>query len=99
MGTPFDFFSPKSWPSDRSVSVEAQKNRALLATAMSAAGSGPTTRSGGTSRSANEPFPIPISISRCGEANASRVTVQCKTAKQTSRQTSTKTFPSSTTVR
>jgi len=34
MGTPFDFFSPKSWPSDRSVSPEAQKNRALLAAAM-----------------------------------------------------------------
>ena len=34
MGTLFDFFSPKSWPSDRSVSVEAQANRALLADAM-----------------------------------------------------------------
>src|SRR5215471_2222788 len=34
MGSPFDFFSPKSWPSDRSVSGEAQKNRARLAGAM-----------------------------------------------------------------
>ena len=34
MGTPFDFFSPRSWPSDRSVSAEAQANRALLAQAM-----------------------------------------------------------------
>ena len=34
MGTPFDFFSPKSWPSDKSVSREAQANRALLAQAM-----------------------------------------------------------------
>jgi D-alanyl-D-alanine dipeptidase len=34
MGTPFDFFSPHSWPSDRSVSAEAQANRALLAQAM-----------------------------------------------------------------
>ena len=34
MGTPFDFFSPRSWPSDRSVSGEAQANRALLAGAM-----------------------------------------------------------------
>jgi D-alanyl-D-alanine dipeptidase len=34
MGTPFDFFSPRSWPSDRSVSAEAQTNRALLAQAM-----------------------------------------------------------------
>jgi zinc D-Ala-D-Ala dipeptidase len=34
MGTPFDFFSPRSWPSDRNVSAEAQANRALLAQAM-----------------------------------------------------------------
>jgi D-alanyl-D-alanine dipeptidase len=34
MGTPYDFFSPRSWPSDRSVSAEAQANRALLAQAM-----------------------------------------------------------------
>src|SRR5262249_23267971 len=38
MGSPFDFFSPKSWPSDRSVSAQAQKNRALLAEAMTAGG-------------------------------------------------------------
>jgi len=34
MGTPFDFFSPRSWPSDRSISAAAQANRALLAQAM-----------------------------------------------------------------
>jgi D-alanyl-D-alanine dipeptidase len=34
MGTPFDFFSPRAAPSDRSVSGEAQANRALLAQAM-----------------------------------------------------------------
>ena len=34
MGSPFDFFSPKSWPSDRSVSDQAQQNRALLAAAL-----------------------------------------------------------------
>jgi D-alanyl-D-alanine dipeptidase len=34
MGTPFDFFSPKSWPSDASVGAEAHKNRMLLAAAM-----------------------------------------------------------------
>jgi len=34
MGTPFDFFSPRSWPSDRSVSAAAQANRVLLAQAM-----------------------------------------------------------------
>ena len=34
MGTPFDTFSPRSWPSDTTVSAEARKNRALLADAM-----------------------------------------------------------------
>jgi D-alanyl-D-alanine dipeptidase len=34
MGTPFDFFSPKSWTADPSISAEAHANRALLATAM-----------------------------------------------------------------
>ena len=34
MGTPFDTFSPRSWPSDTSVSPEARKNRAILAEAM-----------------------------------------------------------------
>jgi D-alanyl-D-alanine dipeptidase len=34
MGTPFDFFSPRAAPSDRSVSRQAQANRALLASAM-----------------------------------------------------------------
>ena len=34
MGTPFDFFSPRSWPSDRRVSEAAQRNRALLAQSM-----------------------------------------------------------------
>lgn len=34
MGTPFDFFSPRSAPGDKSVSAEAQANRKLLADAM-----------------------------------------------------------------
>ena len=34
MGTPFDFFSPKSWTADPSISAEAHANRMLLATAM-----------------------------------------------------------------
>jgi zinc D-Ala-D-Ala dipeptidase len=34
MGTPFDFFSPKSWTADPSVGAEAHKNRMLLAGAM-----------------------------------------------------------------
>jgi len=34
MGTGFDLFSTKSWLSDKSVSAQAQRNRAMLATAM-----------------------------------------------------------------
>ena len=34
MGTPFDFFSPRSAPGDKTVSVQAQANRKLLADAM-----------------------------------------------------------------
>jgi zinc D-Ala-D-Ala dipeptidase len=34
MGTPFDFFSPKSWTADPTVGAEAHKNRMLLASAM-----------------------------------------------------------------
>jgi len=34
MGTPFDLFSPRSAPSDQSVSAEARANRARLAQAM-----------------------------------------------------------------
>jgi zinc D-Ala-D-Ala dipeptidase len=38
MGTPFDFFSPRSWPSDVSVGETARRNRALLAAAMARGG-------------------------------------------------------------
>jgi D-alanyl-D-alanine dipeptidase len=34
MGTAFDTFSPRSWPSDTTVGAEARRNRALLADAM-----------------------------------------------------------------
>jgi len=34
MGTPFDFFSPKSWTADASIGSQAHANRALLAAAM-----------------------------------------------------------------
>src|SRR5262249_34560410 len=67
MGSPFDFFSPKSWPSDTSVSDQAQQNRALLAAVMIAAAFGPTTGSGGTSRSTMSRSRIRISIFRSGE--------------------------------
>ncbi len=38
MGSPFDFFSPRSWPSDVSVGETARRNRALLAAAMARGG-------------------------------------------------------------
>jgi zinc D-Ala-D-Ala dipeptidase len=34
MGTPFDFFSPRSWTADRSITAEEHANRMLLAAAM-----------------------------------------------------------------
>lgn len=34
MGTPYDLFDPRSWPSDASVSVEAQANRQALRQVM-----------------------------------------------------------------
>jgi D-alanyl-D-alanine dipeptidase len=57
MGSPFDFFSPKSWPTDRSVSVQAQKNRALLAEAMAAGGFRPYDKEWWHFTLVNEPFP------------------------------------------
>lgn len=38
MGTPYDLFDPRSWPSDTSVSAEAQANRRALRDAMVARG-------------------------------------------------------------
>jgi D-alanyl-D-alanine dipeptidase len=57
MGTPFDFLSPKAAPSDKSVSPEAQKNRALLAEAMRAGGFRPYAKEWWHFSLANEPFP------------------------------------------
>ena len=57
MGGPFDFFSPKSWPSDKSVSAQAQKNRALLATAMTRGGFRPYDKEWWHFTLAREPFP------------------------------------------
>ena len=57
MGSPFDFFSPKSWPSDTSVSAQAQKNRALLAAAMRRGGFRPYDKEWWHFSLANEPFP------------------------------------------
>ena len=57
MGTPFDFFSPRSWPSDTSVGVAARANRATLATAMRRRGFRPYEKEWWHFTLAHEPFP------------------------------------------
>jgi zinc D-Ala-D-Ala dipeptidase len=57
MGTRFDFFSPKSWPSDRSVGAEARRHRALLADAMGRGGFQPYDKEWWHFTLAREPFP------------------------------------------
>ncbi len=56
-GSPFDFFSPKSWPSDTGVGGEAQANRALLAAAMMRGGFRPYDKEWWHFTLADEPFP------------------------------------------
>src|SRR5262249_26529940 len=57
MGSPFDFFSPKSWPSDVSVSGAAHANRALLAAAMTRGGVRPCNKDRWHFPLSDEPFP------------------------------------------
>jgi D-alanyl-D-alanine dipeptidase len=57
MGTPFDFFSTRSWPSDRHVSAAAQANRALLAQAMERRGFRPYDKEWGHFTLRHEPYP------------------------------------------
>ena len=57
MGTPFDFFSPRSWPSSPSVSAEAKENRALFAAAMRRRGFRAYPREWWHFTLAHEPFP------------------------------------------
>ena len=57
MGTCFDRFSPRSWPDDKSVSVTAQKNRALLAAAMTQRGFKAYDKEWWHFTLADEPFP------------------------------------------
>lgn len=57
MGTPFDFFSPLSWPSDRSIGADAQRNRALLAQAMRARGFRPYDKEWWHFTLRGEPYP------------------------------------------
>ena len=57
MGTPFDFFSPRSWPSAPNVSAEAKANRALLAGAMRRRGFRPYDKEWWHFTLSHEPFP------------------------------------------
>jgi zinc D-Ala-D-Ala dipeptidase len=57
MGTPFDFFSPRSWPADKSISAEAQANRALLAQAMRKRGFRPYDKEWWHFTLRHEPYP------------------------------------------
>jgi D-alanyl-D-alanine dipeptidase len=57
MGTPFDTFSPRSWPGDQNVSAEARRNRALLAAAMRRRGFRPYEKEWWHFTLRGEPFP------------------------------------------
>ena len=57
MGTPFDFFSPKSWPADPTVGAAAHANRVLLANAMRRRGFRPYDREWWHFTLRGEPFP------------------------------------------
>ena len=57
MGTPFDFFSPRSSPADPSVAGSARANRALLAAAMRRRGFRPYAKEWWHFTLAREPFP------------------------------------------
>ena len=57
MGTPFDFFSARSWPGDRSVSADAQRNRRTLSDAMRRRGFLPHSKEWWHFTLRREPFP------------------------------------------
>jgi D-alanyl-D-alanine dipeptidase len=57
MGTPFDFFSPKSWPASAAVTPAQRANRKLLAAAMQRAGFKPLQQEWWHFTLADEPFP------------------------------------------
>jgi zinc D-Ala-D-Ala dipeptidase len=57
MGTPFDVFSPKSWPSNTSVSTHARQNRVLLAAAMKRRGFAPYNEEWWHFTLKREPYP------------------------------------------
>jgi zinc D-Ala-D-Ala dipeptidase len=57
MGTAYDLFDPRSWPSDTSVSVEARSNRSALQAAMIAHGFRPLREEWWHFTLENEPYP------------------------------------------
>jgi len=57
MGTAFDFFSPRSWTSDKSISRQASANRAVLATSMRGHGFQSYAKEWWHFTLAREPFP------------------------------------------
>jgi zinc D-Ala-D-Ala dipeptidase len=57
MGSPFDFFSPKSWPSDATIGTQARQNRALLAEAMRRGGFRPYDKEWWHFTLVDEPYP------------------------------------------
>ncbi len=57
MGTPFDFFSPQSWPATASISADAKANRATLAAAMRRRGFRPYAKEWWHFTLSHEPFP------------------------------------------
>ncbi len=57
MGTPFDFFSPKSWVADPTVTPEQHANRMVLANAMRRRGFRPYEREWWHFTLRGEPFP------------------------------------------
>jgi D-alanyl-D-alanine dipeptidase len=57
MGTPFDFFSPRSWPGSRDVTAEQHANRMLLADAMKRRGFEPYDKEWWHFTLVPEPYP------------------------------------------
>jgi D-alanyl-D-alanine dipeptidase len=57
MGTPFDFFSPRSWVAAASISAAAKANRAMFAAAMRRRGFRPYEKEWWHFTLAHEPFP------------------------------------------
>jgi D-alanyl-D-alanine dipeptidase len=57
MGTPFDFFSPRSWAADTAIPREARANRAQLAAAMKRHGFRPYEKEWWHFTLEHEPFP------------------------------------------